>query len=341
MMRRQRGFALLELVVAMSIGLLLAVLAAGQWARQAEELAARASGQWMEQIRLALEQALVRDLGGWATGTAQAGAFADPAAPTLAELLRQGLLPKGFPARAPLGFGVRLAVLPDSGCPGAPCRVDGLVMADRALSTRGGQADLLRLAPLLQPMGGAGGYARPLLQGAQFRYPNPPRAGMTALPLGTPVGWAGTHGGLDPRYVRVGDDRDPRLKAGLTVAGSIQAGQRLSAGEYLRAGARRVLGLACAAGETGALAQGEQGELLQCHRGRWRPAEGSFGGAYGYNSRSGCVLHTGQSMANPLSGGCACPPGFKAVAVSYGGKWSSIEGWTTGFVCVRPSNGGP
>lgn len=88
MMRRQRGFALLELVVAISIGLLLAVLAAGQWARQAEDTAARASGQWMEQIRLALEQALARDLGGWASGTAQAGAFADPSTPTLAELVR-------------------------------------------------------------------------------------------------------------------------------------------------------------------------------------------------------------------------------------------------------------
>ncbi len=341
MRRRQRGFALLELVVAMSIGLLLAVLAAGQWARQTEELAARASGQWMEQIRQALEQALALDLGGWATGQARTGAFADPAAPTLAELVRQGLLPKGFPAQAPLGFGVRLAVLPDGGCPGEPCRVDALVMADQALRTRGGQADLMRLAPLLQPMGAAGGYARPLLQGAQFHYPNPPRPGMMALPLGTPVGWAGTHGGLDPRYVRVGDDRDPRLRAGLTVAGSIQAGQRLSAGEYLRAGARRVLGRACAPEEAGALAQGDQGELLQCHRGRWRPAEGSFGGAYGYNNRTGCGLHTGQSMVNPMSGACACPPGFAAVPVSYGGKWTQTEGWTTGFVCVRPSEGGP
>ncbi|OZI74001.1 PulJ/GspJ family protein [Bordetella genomosp. 12] len=341
MRRRQGGFALLELVVAMSIGLLLAVFAAGRWARETDELAARASGQWMEQVRQALAQALARDLGGWTGRSSQEATFADPLAPTLAELTRQGLLPPGFPERSPLGFGVRLLVLPAADCPAVACRVDGLVLADQALRTRSGQVDLMRLGALLQPLGAAGGYARPSLQGAQFRYPNPPREGMPALPAGTPVGWAGSHGGLDPRYVRVGDDRDPRLRSGLTVAGSIQAGARLSAGEYLFAGARRVLGDACGAHETGALAQGDQGELLQCHRGRWRPGEGSFGGAYGYNNRTRCALHTGQSMINPLSGSCSCPPGFKAVAVSYGGKWTETEGWTTGFVCVRGSRGGP
>ncbi|AMD44578.1 PilW family protein [Bordetella holmesii] len=341
MSRRQQGFALLELVVALSIGLLVAVYAAGQWARQAEEAAARASGQWMEQVRLALEQALARDLGGWAGGTSTTALFADPRTPTLDELKKHGLLPVGFPVLSPLGFGVRMLVLSSEQCPSEHCRVDGLVVADRALRTRSGQADLMRLGALLQPLGAAGGYARPALQGAQFSYPNPPRADLPVVPLGTPLGWAGSHGGLDPRYVRVGDDRDPRLQAGLTVAGSIVAGDRLSAGGYLQAGARRVLGRACGTHETGALAQGDQGELLQCHRGRWRPGEGSFGGTYGYNNRTRCALHTGQSMLNPVSGGCHCPTGFKAVPVSYGGKWTETEGWTTGFVCVRPVDSGP
>ncbi|AZR94730.1 pilus assembly protein [Bordetella trematum] len=329
----QRGFALVELTAALALSLLLAVWAASQWARQADELAARASGQWMAQVRHALEQAVLLDLGGWRGETPDKPVFARPATPALAELRQAGLLPAGFPDHAPLGFGVRLMVLAAAACPGAGCRVDALVVAGLAWRLPDGRPDVVRLAPLLQELGARGGLADDRLRGAQFAFPNPPQPGLPLIPAGTPLAWAGSSGGLDPRYVHRGDARDPQLRGSLSVAGSVMAGERLAAGGTLWAGARRTLGQACL--ETGALAQGDAGELLQCHRGRWRPGEGAFGGAFARNNRYGCALYSGESARNPLAGRCACPAGFAAVPVSSGGKWTETEGWTTGFVCVR------
>ncbi|SUV68274.1 type IV pilus-associated protein [Bordetella avium] len=326
--RRQQGYALLELMVALAIGLLLSVLAAGKWAREADDLALRASGQWMAQLRLALEQALLKRQSG------SASPFGDPAAPTLAELVRAGFLPPGFPLRSPAGFGVSLRVLPTAGCTDGACRVDGLVIADQALQTPSGEPDLMRLSPLLQPLGAEGGYADASLSGAQFRYPNPPVPGMAALKPGTPFAWAGTHGGLDPRYVRVGDDRDPQLKAGLSVGGAIQAAGSLLAGGVVRAEARRQQGGFCQPGEKGALAQDANGKLLHCQQSRWRPVEGRFGGAYAHNNIYGCRMHNGKSTKNPLTGECSCAKGYAPTLVAYGGKWLETEGWTYGYVCI-------
>ncbi|WP_419204265.1 prepilin-type N-terminal cleavage/methylation domain-containing protein [Bordetella trematum] len=176
----QRGFALVELTAALALSLLLAVWAASQWARQADELAARASGQWMAQVRHALEQAVLLDLGGWRGETPDKPVFARPAAPALAELRQAGLLPAGFPDHAPLGFGVRLMVLAAAACPGAGCRVDALVVAGLAWRLPDGRPDVVRLAPLLQELGARGGLADDRLRGAQFAFPNPPQPALAA-----------------------------------------------------------------------------------------------------------------------------------------------------------------
>lgn len=333
--QHQRGFALLELTLAMALALLMAVWGASRWMNEATDLASRASGLWMVQVRDALAQALVRDLGGWASG--EPGVFANPLRPTLPELIRHDLLPAGFPLRAALGFGVQLWVLQPERCLRDACRLDALVLADAPLRTAGGQPDLRRLAPLLQAMGGEGGYARAgSIQGPQFRYANPLRPGQAAWLPGTAAALASAQSALDPRYVRVDDERDLRLRGSLSVAGFLKAGVATDG--------------ACT--EEGAIMRAAKGRLLVCSAGKWgEAADSAFGGAFmAFNQAPLCRPEGGMTRGNPLANGdCRCPEGFIAVKVL-----GAMSRWPIGsgspgpqppalvsYICVRPPPGYP
>lgn len=340
---RMAGFALLEFSIAALLAVLVALGVADRLAREALDASARASGVWLHEVLDALGAALAQDQAAWAGGDPPrdgqgAPRYTDPQRPSLAELRRAGLLPQGFPERAPLGFGVRLRVA-GTGCPGAGCRLDGVATSDRPVS--GGRArplDLVAVAPLLAQLEGHGAWVEPgsgrLLGRA---------AGVAALAAvaaareapGTVLAWTGhapgAAGAPDPRYVWVHDSRDPQLRGALSVAGPLQAGGPVSAGTYLSPARFAREGSTCRA-PLGALASGAQGEVLVCRGAVWHAAEGRsrFGGAYFVSVDHGCSRSQGAQTRNPYTNQCSCPSGYRPlmVANSAGGGW--------GYICYAP-----
>ncbi|CAB3737492.1 hypothetical protein LMG6001_05262 [Achromobacter insolitus] len=338
--QRQRGFSLPGLVVTLALSTMAAIWASGQVVQRIEDSAARAAGVWLTQIRQAVADVLARHFAVLAKGEGPRNEqgvplFADPLAPTMDELRGLGMLPADFPDRSALGFSAQIRIARAPSCPGERCRLDGLVYSAAPLLKSGTQApDLIGISTAIDAARGYGGAIWPgkpgLVRGAAFSFPNPLMPGLPVHPPGTLALWAGVGAGgpdLD-RYVRLRDTRDPQLQGNLSVASSAQIGS------YLAVGARAGAGQACRL-PSGTMANSEQGELLTCQSGTWEPASGGFGGAYSFNHPLGCYHYTGVSTANPRTGTCSCPAGYKAVIVSAGGKWTQTEGWTTGYVCVR------
>lgn len=338
--RRQAGFSLVAMALALALTTAIAIWASNEVVHRIEAAAARSTGAWMGQVRLALDGVQARHFDAYANGrspvdTQGAPLFADASRPTVAELRSHGFLPADFPERSALGFGAVITVLRAPGCPGDSCRVDGLVYAATPLLKKGTQMpDLIAMAAVIEAAGGYGGAVWPdtpaQLRGAAYNFPNPPVPGAAPHAPGTLALWAGVGSGQPDmsRYVRMRDTRDPELQGALSVAGSVQAGA------YLAVGARATPGHSCGLAP-GTMATSDRGELLACQSNVWEQASGGFGGAYSLNYPLGCAHYTGISTANPRTGQCSCPAGYAGVIVSAGGKWTETEGWTTGYVCVR------
>lgn len=338
---RMRGFALIELSIALLLGTLLAVWGSAALMRRADDAAAQATGTWLLEIRHAARRMLERHFDALAAGARPVDdqgrwLYADPMAPTLAEFRSQGLLPAGFPDTAGGGAQVRIRLFRPNACPGASCRVEALVFSTQALQAADGAPDAMRLAVLVAATAGHGGHATGgsggRLRGAAFDFANPYAPGAAVLPAGTPVLWAGMDLATADRYVRRFDTRDPQLQGSLTTSGSVVSGGRLVAQEYLLLGVATA-GQAC--NVAGLAARSNQDGMLTCRNGVWTSEDGGFGGGYAENNRFGCHHYTGISTANPRTGGCSCPAGYSAVIISAGGKWNDDEGWTTGYLCVR------
>ncbi|EHK64850.1 hypothetical protein [Achromobacter arsenitoxydans] len=338
--QRQSGFSLVAMALALAVTTAVAIWASNEVVHAIESAAARSTGVWMTQVRLAVDGMLARHFDALARGEQPVDSkglplFADAFRPTLAELRSQGLLPADFPDQSALGFGAGISLVRAVACPGEPCRMDGIVYADRPLFKKGTQfPDQVAMASVIEAAGGYGGAVWPdapdRLRGAAYSFPNPLAAGAPTHAPGTLALWAGSGDGQPDMngYVKMRDTRDPDLQAGLSVAGNIEAGG------YVTMGARETPGHYCGV-QPGALAKSVNGELLSCESGVWRQANGGFGGAYSMNYPLGCFHYTGVSTANPRTGQCSCPEGYAGVIVSAGGKWTETEGWTTGYVCVR------
>ncbi|OZI59824.1 type II secretion system protein [Bordetella genomosp. 11] len=342
--RAQRGFALLELTIAVAIACVLAVWAANRLVRDVEGVAERAAGLWLLDIRRALDGMLARHGDTLADGGAlvddHGGAvYADPWAPTLSELKAQGHLAGAVPEHGPLGMRVAIKLWRDGDCPGAGCRIEALAYtgvfppaASRAAASV--LPDPTRLAGVLMAAGGAGASVSELapdrLRGAAFDLPNPPAPGMAALPIGTVAVRAGREAADAHRYLRARDARDPQFRGDVSTAGTLSS-RRLVAGEHLKLDGKAVPGEPCP--ENGLLARDTDGSLLNCVAGTWAPP-GGFGGAYATNTGTGCDM-PGRSAPNPRTGACSCPPGYRAVMVASGGERDADVGWTEGYVCLR------
>ncbi|WP_254636778.1 type II secretion system protein J [Achromobacter sp. GbtcB20] len=338
--RRQGGFSLIGMALALAITTAVAIWASNEVVHRIEASAAQSTGVWMTQIRLAVTQMLSRHAEALSEGKPPLDGegqplFAQALQPSLAELRAQGLLPADFPNQSALGFGADIHIARSQTCPGDPCRLDGIVYADRPLLKKGSQVpDEVAMASVVASTDGYGGAVWPQapaqLRGAAYGFPNPLAAGAPTHAPGTLALWAGAGAGLPDLsgYVKMRDTRDPDLQGGLTVAGSVETGG------YVNVGAREVPGHACGA-QPGALAKSAAGQLLSCESGVWMQASGGFGGAFSVNYPLGCFHYTGISTANPRTGQCACPTGYESVVVSSGGVWKGTEGWTIGYVCVR------
>lgn len=340
--RRQSGFSLAAMAVALAITAAIAIWASNEVVHGIEAAAARSTGVWLTQIRLAVAGVLARHFDVMAKGEKPVNSqglplFVDALRPTLAELRSHGHLPADFPNQSAMGFGAEIRIARAPACPGETCRIDGVVYADKPLLKKGTQVpDQIGMASVIEAAGGYGGAVWPeapgQLRGAAYSFPNPLAPGAPTYAPGTLALWAGAGAGSGQAdlsaYVKMRDTRDPDLQGALSVAADVHAGT------YLTVGARETPGHFCGVA-SGTLASSDQGELLACQSSVWMQASGGFGGAYSMNWPLGCFHYTGASTANPRTGQCSCPDGYASVIVSAGGKWTETEGWTTGYVCVR------
>ncbi|MGN6580205.1 MAG: shufflon system plasmid conjugative transfer pilus tip adhesin PilV [Bordetella sp.] len=331
---RQRGFALLELSVALLIGTLMLIWGAAALMRQADDATARATGAWMQEIRNAAYRMLERHFDVLSEGRPPVGPdggpiYADVHAPTLAEFKAQGLLPQGFPELSPMGGTAQVRLAAPSACPGEACRVDALIYASTPLSDRQGRPDLMRMAVFAEAAGGYGGHATAgnasRLRGRTFDFPNPYASESDPLPAGTPVLWAGMDMATAAQYVRRFDERDPQLKAGLTVAGSV-TGKRLQANEYLQIAGQAAPGGACS--PNGLVGRTPEGLLLSCQSGVWT----GFGGSTTFYTvptfGGGCV------SPNAATGSCSCPPRTRYVSLSGQASSNGYSFDRTVYACI-------
>ncbi|MDS1141887.1 hypothetical protein RE432_15705 [Pusillimonas sp. SM2304] len=338
--RSQQGFALLELIVAALLVTLLAVWGAQTLANRLDDASAQANAAWMLSLRESVQRYLERyastlALAGHGAVSGPAG-YADWSRPTLAELKADALLPQGFPARTMLGGGASVRVIRQGDCPGRDCRIDALIHSNTPfLTKRSGHVSEQMVAQWLMASRGWGGWVaggRPhVVGGAAFQYPNPPWPGEP-LPAGT-VALAVTHGQLrDADFLRVGDTRDPEFQGTATVQGNISTGADLHVRRYVYLGTSEERFMPC--GGDGAVSREAGGGLLICRDSLWLPASRSGSGGFSTNEWWGCQSNLGTSTANPVTGGCSCPPYSAPVVISDSGPQAFPDGRTVGYLCV-------
>ena len=363
-LKREGGFALLELIIAMALASLLALWGGSFWMQQAEDAAAQSTGIWLLTLKKAVDQMLVRQadlLVGIVQPEPRGSGYRDVWRPTIAELIAEGHLPKGFPSRPALGYEARVRVFtPQGACLTRGCKIEALVWAQPVAGQLSRANDTNRLGKLLMALEGQGASVHPFLpqriKGSIVDRPNPPSAELAPLPIGTIAALSLYDSTQYAHFVRQNDLRDTALKGKLEVAqgistptdivagASLRAGARVSAGEYLQVGAQAVEGGVCEA--QGLIGRGVDGNLLSCHQGRWQLSGASFGGVYLTHSWRSCHgnKHLAEfllwnqnevSMVNPKTGQCNCPAGFSPMLLAAWRLQEQQNGEYRSFLCLR------
>lgn len=338
-MRKQQGFALLELTVVAVLATLLAVWASHTLVNRIGDASAQAHAVWMLAIKKSVH-GYIQTYAGALMRAEHAGAmspqgYADWAAPRLSELKAGSLLSAGFPETAfPGGASVRLTRHGD--CPGDTCRIEALVYGNKPfLLSAGSQVDEQMVAQWLmaaQGWGGSVSHARPgVISGPAFEVPNPPASGA-ALPPGT-VALAITSEQLNHLdFLRVGDTRDPAFEGSASIKGNVSTQSDLHVGQYLHLGGQARMQDSCS--DDTAVARDINGGLLVCRGGTWNGVSRTGGGGYSVNEIYGCATRAGATTQNPVTRACSCPGATASVLIADSGPQAFPEGRTLGYLCV-------
>lgn len=373
-MHTQKGFALLELMVATMLATLLAIWGAGRLADAAHESGVQASAAWMLSVRDGVAAYLDRyadTLYGTFPADALAGAgYADWAAPTLAELQADGLLPRGFPIMGPMAMrpalpgsagvvanddvsashasrgaaGAYVRLFRNEACAGVSCRLNAMVYSRQPmLSPHTRRVDGSGIAHWLMATQGWGGWVNPArphqLSGASFVWANPPWKGPALLP-GTVV-LAVSAPGSGVHYVRRHDARDPEFKGSVSVKGPLVTQSDLRVGGYLYLPPIPAATMVCAS--EGAVALRARGGLVICRDNRWQSLTGGVAGAYSVGDSQICQRRGRGSptladsyYVNPHTGSCTCPSGTTAFFMSESRVPSSgdTDGRVQRYICL-------
>lgn len=362
--KREGGFALLELIIAMALASLLALWGGSVWMQQAEDAAAQSSGVWLLTLKKAVDQMLVRQadmLVGIVPPEPNGSGYRDIWRPTIAELIAAGHLSKGFPNKPALGYEPRVRVFtPEGACLTRGCKIEALVWAQPVAGQLRQANDTNRLGKLLTALEGYGASVHPFLphriKGASVDRPNPPSAELAILPVGTIAALSFYDSTQYAQFVRQNDLRDTVLKGKLEVTqgistpadivagATVRAQTRISAGEYLQVGALAAEGGVCEV--QGLIGRGVDGNLLSCHQGHWQISGASFGGMFLTHSWRSCQGNqhlaemlfwgmNGVNMINPKTGQCNCPAGFSPMLLAAWRFQDHESGEYRSFLCLR------
>ncbi len=336
-MRKQKGFALLELTVAAMLATLMAVWGAHALAVAMKDAAAQASAKWMLVVRdgarryLERHGQVIREAAD-SSALAKAG-YADWSSPALSELAADGLLASSLPLRTGSGAGATVRVLRHGACPGAACRLDAIVHSAQPFADRrSGRVDIQSVAQWLLASGGEGAWVSDrqpdMLRGATLTLRNPAWKGAALAPGTVALGIGQTAGG---DYLRVRDQRDPDFQGTLTVKDRLTALGDIRINGQVQLQARAIANTPCR--QEGSLAFQERAGLLVCLEGVWQPATPGVAGGYTHNSFSGCRGR--NAVPNRYTGECACPSWSRPFQVSESPPTLLSFGVTRRYLCVN------
>lgn len=212
----QRGFALIELILAISISAILAIYANQAIVNQSQENIATGGGIYLQTITQAVERHVLINFNDLANGVDVAGTAAD-LSPTIPELIALGRLLPGYPQVAPTRQIVNINIIRDS-CPGPTCQVTSLVCTTTGVTLGGANVRYDLANAMYEAQAGRGGLAR-YGDGANIRGPGVNRPNPNGNVPGVVCGTAFVDVGMFDAFVRINDTRDPNLQGPLTVAG--------------------------------------------------------------------------------------------------------------------------
>lgn len=255
----QGGFTLMEVMVAVAIVTLLAVLAARDLRREGDESAAEATGRYLMQIRSAVVDLQLKHEA-WLRGENPTGLppGSYPPPPTLtwasvagtqvargglADLSALGLLPTTIPRYPTLGDVARFILVRQGTCPGDDCHTSAFVYVCHPISAA---RSLRQGAECTPPAGSRGDFDQALLSkvilaaegygGHDARGSNSVRGPLMDIPrawfdFGAQPGHAVIAASLDAtpfgQFVRHGETRPVTLHNTLTVGETIQSNKGL------------------------------------------------------------------------------------------------------------------
>lgn len=222
------GFALVELIIAVSLSALIALYASGRLAHEAQESLAEGSGQYLRVVAAAVEQHVLLNFSEYASGSDVAGVALD-LQPTLAEIVALGRLNAGFPAgpgAMPTQQSARIDIS-RSNCPGSGCTLTTLVCTTAPVTLGGADVRFDLAATMVASQGGSGGQALPgfasRIRGPTLDVPNP-----VGAVEGIVCGSATVDTALFQKFLTLNDLRDPNFQGPMTVAGPVTVAKRLS-----------------------------------------------------------------------------------------------------------------
>lgn len=245
--RSQRGNALLYTLMALVITALMAATEIDQRIRAHQVELGQSEATVLEALRNAVNTAIAENMPALQRGEAISRTIDGVVhtiapvpgpeviwEPTIAQLVELRYLPPGWTTtRSQLNdapYRVSFRRTPAS-CITViqTCNIDGLITLTEPVIDSAGRVEGIMLGPLLRKLGVDGGVSLISDPNTVRGYGNswtadnplPGRPGVVALRVGT------TSNALAP-FVRIGDNRDPDLRGGLTVAGNVRADNVMS-----------------------------------------------------------------------------------------------------------------
>lgn len=215
-----RGFALLELIIAISLASIITIFANARMAREMDETLAKGSATYLSTIANAAQQHVLLNFFEYANSLPVTGVV-QPLLPTLPELAALGRLNGGFPTGASSMPTRQTAAVTINrvNCPGPTCQLQILACTTTPVTLGAPDVRFDLASSMVMEMGGTGGQSL-MGQGAVIRGPV-----INAVnPYGNTEGIVCSTGAVDTAlfqmFVRMSDTRDPNFQGPLTVAGA-------------------------------------------------------------------------------------------------------------------------
>ena len=215
------GFALVELIIAISISAILSIYAQNYFVRQSEESLATASGTYIAYVANAAQAHALLYFNDYSKGQDVAGVV-DDLSPTVAELVALGRLNPGFPTgptSLPTRQDIKIYIEKLNACPGPTCTLRALVCTTTPVTLGGATVRYDLASTMMSQQNGAGGQSL-FNGGALIKGPTLNIANPLGNVEGIVCGSSQVDTALFQRFLTLSDARDPNFQGGLTVTGA-------------------------------------------------------------------------------------------------------------------------